>query len=540
MNRQAPNSLEERLHVLQTHWDNYVAQGQFNEFIEFAVAVNSLAEYFNVLRLSGLVRLCEGLENAVLAKLGDQTSHPIAQQDVLSLQRQIDTLLGSIAHSRTQNVDQRTPEPSAIADEIDWIKPRSVWIVSAAAKRAVADAISSQLRFFGFDIHELCWNETPLPDSTALAVLFIPADDRIQPEELTRIADIRACCPASQLLYLGAQSAIEPIVSLMRAGIDVTVPAEGQTANVLNGILDLVKINEQEKYRVLIVEDSRVAVALIERTLAQHDMDTRAINDPGNLLEMLENYHPDLILMDMYMPRFNGIEATRVIRQMPAYSSLPIVYLSAESDVGMQVEALRLGGDQFIIKPFNPVLLAAVIKAKIERFREAQRASRLDGLTGLLNHSTAKQRLRALLGQTPPHGQLTVAMIDIDHFKAINDTYGHPIGDQVIRRLAWLLKGRLRSHDMIGRYGGEEFIVALPGISPEQATAVIDRIRSDFCALPHPHPGGVLRTSFSAGVASFPLARTAATLTEAADAAMLQAKRLGRNRVEQARPPHTD
>jgi diguanylate cyclase (GGDEF)-like protein len=303
---------------------------------------------------------------------------------------------------------------------------------------------------------------------------------------------------------------------------------------VLNRILDLVQNFEQEKYRVLVVEDSRVAVALIQRTLAEHGIDSHAINDPGTLLDILESYRPDLILMDMYMPRFNGVEATRVLRQMAAYQSVPIVYLSGESDVGMQVEALRLGGDQFLIKPFNPVLLAAVVKTKIERFRETQRSTRLDGLTGLLNHTAAKSRLKTMVGQIASHGLLTVAMIDIDHFKSINDTYGHPVGDQVIRGLAWLLKGRLRSSDLIGRYGGEEFLIGLPEVSPEQARSVIDRIRGDFAALPHAHPGGALYATFSAGIASYPIVDTAPGLTEAADGALLQAKRLGRNRVEKA------
>ncbi|WP_124948534.1 diguanylate cyclase [Sulfuriferula thiophila] len=536
MTKHIPNTIEERLYVLRTRWERYVAKGQFNQFIEFAVAVNSLAEYFNRLHLSGLVRLCEGLEIAVLAKLGDQASHPMAQQDILALQRQLDTLLSSVEHSRAPSMEQRTTEPrrDTTTAEADWIKPRTIWLVYAPEKREIANAISSQLRFFGFDIHELSWGAEPVSEDAVLAVLFIPASENTRPEELARIEAIRAGSPSSQLIYLGAQLAIDPIVTLMRAGVDVTIPDEGQCANVLNCILDLVKVNEQEKYRVLIVEDSRVAVALIQRTLAQHGMDTRAISDPGNLLEVLENYHPDLILMDMYMPRFNGVEATRVLRQMSAYSAVPIVYLSGESDVGMQVEALRLGGDQFIIKPFNPVLLAAIIKTKIERFRETQRSSRLDGLTGLLNHSAAKSRLNTMISQLPEQNMLTVAMIDIDHFKAVNDTYGHPVGDQVIRGLAWLLKGRLRSVDLIGRYGGEEFLIALPGISPEQATSVIDRIRGDFCTLPHSHSSGALYSSFSAGVAAFPMVETAAALTEAADGALLQAKRLGRNRVEQA------
>jgi diguanylate cyclase (GGDEF)-like protein len=529
-----PNSIEDRLYVLRTRWQGYAAQGRFEQFIEFTVAVNSLAEYFNRLRLSGLVRLCEGLENTALAKLGDEASHPLPQQDMLSLQRQIDALVGAVANSRASTTEQRSHEHVPNGPEVDWIKPRSVWIIAAPDKREIADALSRQLQFFGFNVSQLGWDSTHLPLEKPLAVLFLPAQKGEQESAVACISTIRAECPASQLIYLGVQSVIEPIVALMRAGIDVTIPAEDQLTTVLSCVLDLVQASEQEQYRVLVVEDSRVAVALIQRTLAQHGIDTHAINDPGQLLEALESFKPDLVLMDMHMPRFNGVEATRVLRQMAAYSALPIVYLSGEADVALQVEALRLGGDQFLMKPFNPVLLAAVVKTCIERFRAVQRSTRLDGLTGLFTHTAAKSRLKSMVEQTHGQGTLTVAMIDIDHFKSINDTYGHPVGDQVIRGLAWLLKGRLRSVDLIGRYGGEEFMVALPGVDIERAGAAIDRIRRDFSSLPHAHAGGSLYATFSAGLASYPLIDSAASLTEVADSALLQAKRLGRNRVVKA------
>ncbi len=536
-----PNSIDDRLYVLRTRWEFYVAQGRFEQFIEFTVAVNSLAEHLNRMRLPGLVRVCEGLENAALARLGQDDAHPLGEQDIGALQRQIDTLMGAVASAKPHVPDQeRRSEASAGVEvpEVDWIKPRAVWLVSHPDQTELVEALGNQLRYFGFHTTELPWG-APLPaGDRPLAVLFIPAAGGGLPNgDMGYVTTIRAACPASQLFYLGVASAIEPIVELMRAGIDVAIPTEEQHARVLDRILDLVQNIEQEKYRVLVVEDSRVAVALIQRTLAEHGIDSHAIRDPGTLFDVLETYRPDLVLMDMYMPRFNGVEATRVLRQMSAYSTLPIVYLSGATDVGMQVEALRLGGDQFLTKPFNPVLLAAVVKTKIERFRETQRSTRLDGLTGLLNHTAAKSRLASLVQQlhaAEGQGALTVAMIDIDHFKAINDTYGHPVGDQVIRALAWLLKGRLRASDLIGRYGGEEFLIALPGVSLEQAVAVIDRIRCDFGALPHAHPGGALHATFSAGVATFPMFDRAADLTEAADGALLHAKRLGRNRVEAA------
>lgn len=534
MTTPSSNALDDRLYVLRSRWEQYTQNGQFELFVEFAVAVNSLAEHFNRLKLPGMVRLCEGLENVVMTHLGDPDAHPIPQQDIVALQRQLDTLLAAVKASRTPAPERRTESRGGNASEPDWIKPRIVWVVCDQARRELGEGLTSQLRFFGFQVIEIDWS-APLPDTGApLALILVPSrgrDDGGKLEELAYIEKLRAHCRASQVFYLGAQPTIEPIVELMRAGVDVAIPETEQASSVLNRILDLVQNQTQEKYRVLVVEDSRVAAVLIQRTLAEHGIDSRAIQDPGEMLEVLAAYRPDLILMDMHMPRFSGIEATRVLRQMSAYQSIPLVYLSGESDIGLQIEALRLGGDQFLAKPFNPVLLAAVVKTKIERFRETQRSSTLDGLTGLLNHTATKARLKAMIETASPTDHICAAMIDIDHFKAVNDTYGHPVGDQVIRGLAWLLKGRLRATDLIGRYGGEEFLIALPNATPERAAAVIERIRRDFAALPHAHPDGTLYATFSAGMAVYPVADSAASLTEEADGALLQAKRLGRNRI---------
>lgn len=530
---QSPDGIKDRIHVLQTRWETYVADGTFDHFIEFTIAINCLVEHFNRLRLPGLIRVCEGLEKTALARLGTPASHPISQQEMLALQRQVDALEGAITSSHPSPPKRRGEDHPQETPDAKWIKPRSVWLVVAPEMTTLADALKQQMSFFGFRTRELSWGGQYPADDIPLAVIFIPSESS-SANEHAYIATIRAHCSASQLIYFGAPRGIEAVVALMRSGLDITIPQEDGMSMLLNCILDLVQNDEPGKFRVLVVEDSRVAVTLIQRTLAEHGLDSRAILDPGNLLEELESYRPDLILMDMHMPRFNGIEATRVLRQIAAYKSLPIIYLSAEADIGMQVEALRLGGDQFLIKPFNPVLLTAVIKTKIDRFRETQRSTRVDGLTGLLNHTAAKSQLKAMAERVNPNGGLTVAMIDIDHFKSINDTYGHPVGDQVIRSLAWLLKGRLRSSDLIGRYGGEEFLLALPDVSPDKAVQVIDHIRKDFASLPHAHSMGTLFSSFSAGVASWPDFDTATCLTEAADNALLEAKRLGRNRVEKA------
>ena len=526
--------IEKRLQNLSDKWQLYNAEGKLEQFTEFAISINCLTECFNNVRLPGMVRLCESLEISALDKLSEATVHPLPLAELDLIDAQLKTILKLAAEIHQPLAGHRKTDTED-ADET-WLKPRSVIMVAAKDKADIADALCRQLAFFRFKTLQKNWGDPYTSKGSPLAILFIPSDTETSPAEFTYIQETRTSNPTTQLIYLGKPQAIESVVALMRNGVDVTIPLDEQPSLVMSYILDLVQTNELAKSRVLIVEDSKLAVAVIKRTLTDHEIDTYAIHDPSTLLDTLESYRPDLILMDMHMPRFNGVEATRVLRQIPAYSAIPIVYLSGESEISMQIEALRLGGDQFLIKPVNPILLAAIIKTKIERFRETRRSSQTDGLTGLMNHTTAKSQLKNMVAQMSPHQSMTVAMIDIDKFKLINDTYGHPVGDQVIRGLAWLLKGHLRANDLIGRYGGEEFLVALPGAEIEQAYKVIDNIRNDFLALPHTHPQGSLHASFSAGIAEFSAGHSAESLTEAADNALLLAKRNGRNRLEKAPP----
>jgi diguanylate cyclase (GGDEF)-like protein len=527
-------SLDTCLHSLKARWQEYRLQGSFEHFVEFTLALDNLTEQLNRLRLPGLKRQCEGLENAALGLFGDESTHPIRQQDAAALERQVDTIVHSITSvlapsTPDQEEHRRNPVPISLGGE--WAKTRIIWLV-AAEHHPWSAGLNEQLGFFGFRVCRFDWNEAAPDESSPLVVLFIPPAAGYAADELSLIQHIRGKHPTSQLFCLSVPKSLEVTVALLRSGADAAIQAEQETVTVLGRVLDLLQSQEQEPFRVLVVEDSPTAVAMIQRSLAQHDIDSHPISNPLMLLSAVEHYLPDLVLMDMYMPHCTGVEATRVLRQLPAYQSLPVVYLSSETDMGMQVEALRLGGDQFLTKPFNPVLLAAVVKTKIERFREMQRHSQHDSLTSLLNHSASKSRLDQLVKSLHEgKEQISVAMIDIDHFKSINDTYGHPVGDQVIRSLAWLLKGRLRGSDVVGRYGGEEFIVVLRSAGLGEAETVLDCIRADFATLPHAHAAGTLRATFSAGIACFPTWKSGNDLTHAADEALLEAKRQGRNRI---------
>lgn len=532
-------SLDFWLDALRMRWDGYLVRGTHKDSADFAVALTGLTECISRLGLPGLARECAALEASVLEHLAPRTeNNPLKLEMALGLNRRVEDLLKSIGLARSQEPSTKSTESDSTR-VVEWVKPRSIWVVAPKNSKWAA-GLAEQLAFYGFRVHRYKWGAV-LPDGeTPFAVVFLPTSDSGTADDVGRVclelvARVRERCPISQLFYVGVAPSLDAMVALMRAGIDFTVQSDAKMAALMSRILDMVQIREQERYRVLVVEDSKLVVTQIKKALTNYGIDTHAISTPSKILDALAEYQPDLVLMDMHMPTCNGVEATRVLRQLPNYQAIPIVYLSGETNVGLQVEALRLGGDQFVTKPFNPVLLAATVKSTIERHHEMRRASRHDGLTGLLNHTAAKTELETWISSGAT--DVCVALIDVDRIKAINDAYGHPVGDQVIRSLGWLLKGRLRVTDMIGRYGGAEFIVAARDTKIEEMRVVLDRIRTAFAVMPHAHPSGVLRGTFSVGLANQADHTNATALIAAAEDVLLRAKQQDQNKPLLAEAP---
>ena len=290
------------------------------------------------------------------------------------------------------------------------------------------------------------------------------------------------------------------------------------------------KRREAEPIRVLVLDDIGELAEHFALVLNDAGMECQAFTDPFAMLDKLAEAKPDLILLDLHMPQCSGFELAEVIRQRNIYEGLPIIFLSQERHLGARLNAMRLGGDEFLLKPISDDHLINAVTICALRFRTLNAMMTRDGLTGLLNQITVKLQLEELLPLAVRRGSpLCFAMLDIDHFKRINDSFGHPVGDQVLRILSRQLGQGLRRSDMVGRFGGEEFAVILPDTEPADALRVLEKLRQDFAELEHRHGETTFQVTFSGGIACSSDHPHLESLIEAADQALYRAKDAGRN-----------
>ncbi|WP_425917524.1 diguanylate cyclase [Pseudomonas sp. GWSMS-1] len=288
-----------------------------------------------------------------------------------------------------------------------------------------------------------------------------------------------------------------------------------------------------EPYRVLIIDDDRELASRFSLILRGANMLVEMQHDPAEIFTHMRSFNPEVILLDVNMPNCTGPELAQIIRMNDDWLRVPIIYLSAETDINRQMNALIKAGDDFVTKPISDNALVAAVFSRAQRARLLSNALSRDSLTGLLKHADIKEQAAIELERALRSGKpASVAMLDIDFFKKVNDSHGHAAGDNVIRALANLLRQRLRRIDSLGRYGGEEFLVVLPDCTAEQALRVLDEIRQRFAELKFIAGGSEFSVTLSAGIASTEVAPASASeLLEKADQALYAAKHGGRNQV---------
>lgn len=454
-------------------------------------------------------------------------------------QKTVDTIselieeIGVLAQQPPQDMSIAFATPSVDKNSGSGARGQLVYIVEDDA--LLAKEICDQLMRYGYDV-EIYAGTTELASAlknqvpAAMLIDLNLSEGRLSGSGF--ISSNMSLLKDIPVLFISSQDDWDARLSVARAGNSayLTKPLD---FNELLDRLELLTVGQNEDpYRVLLVDDDPVLAEHHALILAEAGMETKIVARMSELLPVISSFHPDLILMDIFMPECSGLEAAKVIRQKSELLSIPIVFLSTEANLKTQRDVLELGGDAFLKKPISQAHLLSSVATRVSRFRKLRSQMQQDALTGLFNHATIKVRLtsevdRALRKNSP----LVFAMLDIDHFKKVNDQYGHPAGDAVIKSISRLLKKRLRKSDVVGRYGGEEFAVVLPETTVHEAKKILDNLRQQFSEIIHGQGVSTFSCTFSGGIASVSSFGDAATLVDAADRALYKAKDSGRNRI---------
>ncbi len=295
---------------------------------------------------------------------------------------------------------------------------------------------------------------------------------------------------------------------------------------------------------VLAIDDTQDIHDLLRLRLRAEGIELHHAHSAAEGIAHAKALVPDLVLLDIDMPKMNGFDVCRALKADPVTSAIPVIFLSAASDVDDKVAGFDLGAVDFVTKPFNTAELRARVRAALrtKRYQDllAQRAQ-IDGLTGLWNRGYFNQRLQDEVAAARRYGrEVTLVLVDLDHFKKLNDGHGHPFGDRVLMATGEVLASSVRATDAACRYGGEEFGLILTETPGSGARTCCERIREQIEALNLLSRGKPVPVTTSVGFATtgaIPKEQlTVQTLLDAADAALYAAKQGGRNRVCEAAP----
>lgn len=334
-----------------------------------------------------------------------------------------------------------------------------------------------------------------------------------------------------KVFMLSGFNDFENHLSAVRAGVHAYIEKPADVAFIVSKIRTVLQLHGNRPSKILIVDDQRSVAEFYASVLRDSGMSVQVEITPSDVLYVMSETMPDLVLLDLNMPDVSGQELAAIIRQQEQFHSIPIVFLTAE-EIQQKSSLLALGTDVLLKHEISTEEFVLHIKSRVNRAKTLASKMYKDSLTGLLNHAQAQRSLEKEFLRSRRHTiPLSVVMIDIDKFKNVNDTYGHLVGDKVILALSNLLDQRLRSTDYIGRFGGEEFLVVMPNCILDHAGTIINKLRIVFSELKFEANGETFSVSFSAGISGIEESLTALDQLKRADDALYQAKMRGRNLV---------
>jgi len=530
------HDLPEKLALIQTLFDKGVEKGFdaeiFGEVLRHVHDLSGTGATFGLLELS---RKAKVLEDALKPFVFEGEAPSAKVLDELNiLMRSLSSAFQSPSTSNENSVEDLS---GPLVDSKLKKKHAAINIYLIDDDPYIHGELKIHLQSFGYSVESffdiksfVVAVKLKAPDVVLMDLMFSEGHE----EGIRSIHRLKKQMPKPfALLFISAKDDFISRANAVKVGSDGFIAKPVSIKSLIEKIDRLTEQQNIDPIRVLILDDEVYIAEFHAAILNNAGIDTFCINNPEEVLNAMSQYQPDLLLMDFHMPHYNGLEVTKVIRQMDEYLSIPIIYLSGERDESLQNKAINEGAEDFMLKPVNTEELCNRVLNKAERYKIMRHEIQQDSLTGLYNHIAIINLLAKAIADARRHKHaLSYAMIDIDHFKKVNDTYGHQAGDTVLKVLATFLSQNVRESDIIGRYGGEEFCLVFPHTSMDEAEKLMNKIRIRFKEITHRWGDETFHTTFSCGVCQWNKEMDVVGFIGHADQAMYNAKESGRDKVE--------
>ncbi|MEM9164349.1 MAG: response regulator, partial [Cyanobacteria bacterium P01_F01_bin.4] len=467
------------------------------------------------------------------------------------LARELETQLGKKTSLRPQHAQTMQPLVQQLRKTIQQ-KSAEPSMVSNPGQTPYLLVIDNDQTFLSLLIHEAShWGYQvqmmPALDQAAETVtqhppaaVILDPDVDAHPTRLKRfIKQLNTAVPTIPVIVLTHQRGLSNRLKVMRLGISRFLQKPMPATQILEAVNQVLQHHHPAAAKIMVMDDDPVVLNTLTALLNPWGFSVTTLDKPQQFLEVLNRVCPDLLILDITMPKISGIELCQVVRNDPRWSTLPIIFLTAHTTPDRVTQVFTVGADDFVSKPvIGPELVVRILN-RLERVKLLQRLANVDPLTGVLNRPKSTQDLNVQLNLAMRYEQpFALVLIDLDQLRKVNLNYSHETGDSLLRQLGRRLSQFFRREDIIGRWGGEEFVIGMYGMTAQEAKARLVALTQNLAD--HPllatfEPS--IHLSFCAGIAHFPASgNDTHALYKAAEEALQQAKAQGQGSISIATP----